>query len=175
MTLASVLGNLTGDILCKLYNFLRIFRTSCENSENCNGLLKLNKDLSLHMCSVETVCGSNFHVYGFSFLPSTWNLSTSEYEQTAFVALTLLRAIRCTRVGKGTLLIVPVNREQCLTCAAPCPPLSVWWSKLSADGGGVVPAGWGSCCYWWRNNIWRGVCPGLSPVQQKWSCWKESR
>lgn len=42
---------------------------------------KLNKSSSPHMCSMEMVCGTSSHgenVYGFSLLPSIWNLSTSE-------------------------------------------------------------------------------------------------
>lgn len=40
MTLASVRGNLTEDILCDLCNFLIIFRTLCKNSESYGVLLK---------------------------------------------------------------------------------------------------------------------------------------
>lgn len=114
-------------------------------------------------------------MYGFFLLPTIRNLSTSEYEQIAFVALALLRAIRCTGVGKRTLPILPVSWEQYLTCAAPCPPVSLveqivcllmvieWYQQ--AEEAGVI----------YGEITSEVVCPGLSPVQEKWSYWKESR
>lgn len=118
------------------------------------------------------VCGSSFHienVCGFSPLPSIWNLSTSKQEQITFLALALLRATSCTRVGKRTLLILPVNQKQDLCCSMPT----------------SVSLGKQIVCWWWLSGTSRPrklmfgvihgeitskvVCPGLSPVQEKWS------